>query len=574
VLRNPYIAGVIIAICVAALYLENRSLLFGKLINRITPCAQDPSNSFPCFGMYDIAAMAVLVAIGLFFAGVLLYGMLRHRFDTKRLRSTLLLLGIALLVSIVIPMLASLNVILPSELASYGLKSVSSGVDTHLGGHPIDSGYDPQMLMGVYPGLVPADFDDAEATQGWYFVSGGGIEFHSTAGTRVSTAEKGLTSDGIIDVLQHAAARLSMSLSSEADIDALLSQLGTIAAVLSSLSLPDLTLKGWYAHRESNVNILFLRQKIVPEIGMSELPAYGEYIYVNSLPIEMTPEEWVADRQLETDLANKYEWDFLNGRRHLRVTHPTPAADAQTDYFFGYGHVVIAMFYPVSTLKNDPLQRTDYEVFLYNSIAPLVDTAYSRDVLRKNCAEDVPTASIDDSSADPENHIVTFYWWDGTLQDNRKLDVLYEPETNFAGCSESVKSILEHVRDIDESNRESGFYRYTNTNLGFSIDQPAEVYFMGEKDGVVAFSLLSPNDLRQASSIGLVNALTITSAQISPGEGTESKVNGERVVISSTYGAYGGEQHWSYFFPDHNLLIQHVEKKPIYEQMIGTIRFE
>jgi hypothetical protein len=97
---------------------------------------------------------------------------------------------------------------------------------------------------------------------------------------------------------------------------------------------------------------------------------------------------------------------------------------------------------------------------------------------------------------------------------------------------------------------------------------------MGEKGGVVAFSLLSPNDLRQASSIGLVNALTITSAQVSPGEGTESKVNGERVVISSTYGAYGGEQHWSYFFPDHNLLIQYVEKKPIYEQMIGTIRFE
>lgn len=355
--------------------------------------------------------------------------------------------------------------------------------------------------------------------------------------------------------------------------------LGTTIATIcdyaaSPLSLPDLTLDGWYPHRESNISILFTRQEVLPDIGMTEGLAYGEQIHINSLPIQTTPEQWVADRQLETDLANKYQWDFVNGRRHLRVTHPTPAQDAQTDYFFGYGHVVISMFYPVSTLNLNPQQRTDYEVFLYNSVAPLVDTAYSRHVLRKNCAQDVPTASIDDSSADPKNQIVTFYWWDGVLQDNRKLDVLYEPETNFAGCSESVKSILEHVREVDVSNRENGFYRYTNTNLGFSIDQPAEVYFMGEKDGVVAFSLLSPNDLRQASSIGLVNALTITSAQVSPGEGTESKINGERVMISSVYGAYGGEQHWSYFFPDHNLLIQYVEKKPIYEQMIGTIRFE
>lgn len=115
---------------------------------------------------------------------------------------------------------------------------------------------------------------------------------------------------------------------------------------------------------------------------------------------------------------------------------------------------------------------------------------------------------------------------------------------------------------------------YTNKSLGFSIDQPTGVYFMGEENGVVAFSLLPPEDLRQASSIGLANVLTITSAQITPEEGKESEINGERVVISSTYGAYGGEQHWSYFFPNHNLLIQYVENKPIYEKMISTIRFK
>jgi len=115
---------------------------------------------------------------------------------------------------------------------------------------------------------------------------------------------------------------------------------------------------------------------------------------------------------------------------------------------------------------------------------------------------------------------------------------------------------------------------YTNQSLGFSIDKPTGVYFMGEENGVVAFSLLSPNDHRQASSIGLVNALTITSTRTAPAEGKEVKINGENASVSSTIGAYGGEKHWSYFFPDHDLLIQYVENKPIYESMISTIRFD
>ncbi|HEY4479316.1 MAG TPA: hypothetical protein VI981_03100 [Candidatus Paceibacterota bacterium] len=117
-------------------------------------------------------------------------------------------------------------------------------------------------------------------------------------------------------------------------------------------------------------------------------------------------------------------------------------------------------------------------------------------------------------------------------------------------------------------------HTYTNKSLGFSIDKPTGVYFIGEENGVVAFSLLSPNDPRQASSIGLVNVLTITSARTTPEEGKESEINGVRVVVSSTYGAYGGEKHWSYFFSDHDLLIQYVENKPIYESMISTIRFD
>ena len=138
----------------------------------------------------------------------------------------------------------------------------------------------------------------------------------------------------------------------------------------------------------------------------------------------------------------------------------------------------------------------------------------------------------------------------------------------------SKQDVAQDFQIVLDSIRVGRAQTYTNKSLGFSIDKPTGVYFMGEEDGVVAFSLLPPNDPRQASSVGLVNALTITSARTAPAGGEEVKINGENASVSSTIGAYGGEKHWSYFFPDHDLLIQYVENKPIYEKMIGTIRFE
>lgn len=66
--------------------------------------------------------------------------------------------------------------------------------------------------------------------------------------------------------------------------------------------------------------------------------------------------------------------------------------------------------------------------------------------LYENCARTEFPRS-DDSSFDPAERIYTIHYWDEKLQDNAKIELPYEPETGFAGCSESAKSILRHIQE-------------------------------------------------------------------------------------------------------------------------------
>jgi hypothetical protein len=44
----------------------------GEVINRYFPCEQNPMNSFPCFGIYDIYFMFLL--IGIFIISLIIIG--------------------------------------------------------------------------------------------------------------------------------------------------------------------------------------------------------------------------------------------------------------------------------------------------------------------------------------------------------------------------------------------------------------------------------------------------------------------------------------------------------------------
>ncbi len=76
----------------------------------------------------------------------------------------------------------------------------------------------------------------------------------------------------------------------------------------------------------------------------------------------------------------------------------------------------------------------------------------NRAELLENCTKDV-SKRVDDTAFDSENKIVTIYLWDEESQDSIPLKLLYEPETDFAGCSDSAKDILRHIQELDEEGK-------------------------------------------------------------------------------------------------------------------------
>ncbi|MEY3783840.1 MAG: hypothetical protein RLZZ230_162 [Candidatus Parcubacteria bacterium] len=71
-LKNPIIAATIACLCVIFIYIANTGKYFGKLINRYFPCEQNPANSFPCFGGYDIAVIIFCVVLLVICAGIII----------------------------------------------------------------------------------------------------------------------------------------------------------------------------------------------------------------------------------------------------------------------------------------------------------------------------------------------------------------------------------------------------------------------------------------------------------------------------------------------------------------------
>jgi len=71
--KNPYIVTIVVVVCLIVFYLANTGRFFGKFVNKFFPCNQNPANSFPCFGQYDIAVMIVVAIIGVIFLGILVF---------------------------------------------------------------------------------------------------------------------------------------------------------------------------------------------------------------------------------------------------------------------------------------------------------------------------------------------------------------------------------------------------------------------------------------------------------------------------------------------------------------------
>ena len=75
-----FILGVIA--CFVVFLIGNTGQFIGAFINRFSPCEQNPGNSFPCYGIYDIGAMAFAVVVGVVLIVISLYKTIEH-FRTK-----------------------------------------------------------------------------------------------------------------------------------------------------------------------------------------------------------------------------------------------------------------------------------------------------------------------------------------------------------------------------------------------------------------------------------------------------------------------------------------------------------
>ena len=67
-----------IVACVIVFQMANTARFFGVFINRFFPCVDNPpGTSFPCYGIYDIAVMALAFVAGLVLAGIVIFRLIK-----------------------------------------------------------------------------------------------------------------------------------------------------------------------------------------------------------------------------------------------------------------------------------------------------------------------------------------------------------------------------------------------------------------------------------------------------------------------------------------------------------------
>jgi len=117
------------------------------------------------------------------------------------------------------------------------------------------------------------------------------------------------------------------------------------------MSIPD----GWYQHSLNDNSILLLtRQEVLPEIGTTELYAYGEQISISEFPIDTPPRTWVEQKtyiDLDDVLVLKSEWSNVNGYELLTVEREAAGATGKVmdKYLFTDSTVHIFSLYPLES---------------------------------------------------------------------------------------------------------------------------------------------------------------------------------------------------------------------------------
>lgn len=88
-------------------------------------------------------------------------------------------------------------------------------------GMPIE-GFDNNLLIMAYPGLMPEDFEDVEAFEGVYEVRNDEAEFVRQTEMPVTSAERTISDEGYATLLANLSQRLEMPIETESDVDAII----------------------------------------------------------------------------------------------------------------------------------------------------------------------------------------------------------------------------------------------------------------------------------------------------------------------------------------------------------------
>ena len=106
--------------------------------------------------------------------------------------------------------------------------------------------------------------------------------------------------------------------------------------------------------------------------------------------------------------------------------------------------------------KQQEIQKTQ-ELKTFRQDSP-TEVEYSRAELSENCANaQIPLTGERNTVYDSGKKTLEVSFWNGELQEDVLVILPYEPETDFAGCSDSAKNILRHIQEVEEENIRSGF---------------------------------------------------------------------------------------------------------------------
>ncbi len=75
-------------------------------------------------------------------------------------------------------------------------------------------------------------------------------------------------------------------------------------------------------------------------------------------------------------------------------------------------------------------------------------SAEDRIKLYETCSRLTVPVTERDTTLYADNKLVVVRWLDNVSQEDMTVYLPYEPETGFAGCSKSVKELLQHIQEI------------------------------------------------------------------------------------------------------------------------------